>query len=209
MTIKELRKMFTKRVEHLCEPSLKGYYEVCWGALETLYEVGELNVRKNYYIPDEIMSLAHAYESGRKIKGFTVVQSLDLMYIYATKKQARDLMGMFLGIETEQTAKPEPEQLEETVAEPEQEKAESEAPEQATAETETAEVTEPKQPVTEQKIAEACNSESVRELIRELIGECAPLKTVLEEIERVLEENQQKSRHPPIKIICQIFSEKR
>jgi hypothetical protein len=44
-------------------------------------------------------------------------------------------MGMFLGIETEQTAKPEPEQLEETVEEPEQEKAESEAPEQATAET--------------------------------------------------------------------------
>lgn len=116
MTIKEIRKEYKKHIAHLENQNYEfiGYEKAQWAVLEELYNEGAVTERLSH-IPDEIISLAAGYECGRNLEGFTVVRCLDLKYIYATKKHARALMMLFLGIEDAEPSviNPEPEQEEE------------------------------------------------------------------------------------------------
>lgn len=115
MTIKEIRKEYKKHIAYLENQNYEfiGYEKAQWAVLEELYNEGAVTERLSH-IPDEIISLAAGYEGGKNLEGFTVVRCLDLKYIYATKKHARALMMLFLGIEDAEpsASNPEPEQEE-------------------------------------------------------------------------------------------------
>lgn len=97
MTIKEIRKEFTRRVEFskLANTGLESFYESEWRAFEELYSEGTVT-----RFSSDFLAFANGFQTAMsEYENLHILQTLDLHRISATKKVARAMMMRWLNID--------------------------------------------------------------------------------------------------------------
>lgn len=98
MTIRELRKELKRKLNSLNLLGLDeiaDYYTAEWVAFEELYREGTVRNFSN----DFLANANHYQRYTREYENLSILQTLDLHSISATKKVARDMMAMFLNVD--------------------------------------------------------------------------------------------------------------